>query len=264
MMAGQENSNKEGFLLEVRNLTKSFGGLIAVNKVDLKISKGMVYSVIGPNGAGKTTLFNLIYGIFPPSSGKIYFQGKDITKRRAYEISHFGIGRSFQGYNLFTNLSVLENVRIAAQSREKYNFNFFSDVTKYRNPLIKAEGILEKIGISDLKDRNPHELSHGDQRLLEIGIVLATDPILLMFDEPTSGLAPEETGKMIALIENIKADYTILLIEHKMMVVMSVSDQIVVLHRGAVIAEGTPHQIRANEKVHEAYLGGYKESDLRG
>jgi branched-chain amino acid transport system ATP-binding protein len=259
----QKDFNKDNLLLNVQRLTKKFGGLIAVNDVNLKIKKGIVYSIIGPNGAGKTTFFNLIYGVFTPSAGKIYFQGQDITKRRSNNISHLGIGRSFQGYNLFTHLSVLENIRIASQSREKYNFNFFSDVMKYEKPIRKSKELLEKIGIIDLKDRYPYELSHGDQRLLEIGIVLATNPILLMLDEPTSGLAPEETAKMIKLLESIKKDYTILLIEHKMMVVMSVSEQIIVMHQGSVIAEGTPEEIRDNEKVHEAYLGGYKQSDLR-
>jgi branched-chain amino acid transport system ATP-binding protein len=259
----QKDFNKDNLLLNVQRLTKKFGGLIAVNDVNLKIKKGIVYSIIGPNGAGKTTFFNLIYGVFTPSAGKIYFQGQDITKRRSNNISHLGIGRSFQGYNLFTHLSVLENIRIASQSREKYNFNFFSDVMKYEKPIRKSQEVLEKIGIIDLKDRYPYELSHGDQRLLEIGIVLATNPILLMLDEPTSGLAPEETEKMIKLLESIKKDYTILLIEHKMMVVMSVSEQIIVMHQGSVIAEGTPEEIRDNEKVHEAYLGGYKQSDLR-
>jgi branched-chain amino acid transport system ATP-binding protein len=249
-------------LLKAEGLSKTFGSLVAVDHVDLKVPKGTVCSIIGPNGAGKTTLFDIIFGIFPPSSGKTYFQGKDITKLKACEVSHLGIGRSFQGYNLFTNLTVFENIRIACQSREKYNFNFYSDVMNQKEPLKKAQEVLEKIGLIDLKDCYVYELSHGQQRMLEIGIALAVDPILLMLDEPTSGLAPEETTKMIKLIEDIKEDYTILLIEHKMMVVMSVSKKIIVLHQGKVIAEGSPEEIQANEEVQKAYLGGYKESAL--
>ena len=165
---------------------------------------------------------------------------------------------------MFTHLSVLENVRIACQSRGRYNFNFFSDAQKYHEPVEKARGILKKMGLLDLHGHYPHELSHGDQRILEIAIALSCDPVLLLFDEPTSGLAPGETIRMIELIESIKEQYTILLIEHKMLVVMSVSKKIIVLQRGTVIAEGTPEEIKENEKVHEAYLGGYREGDLRG
>ena len=263
-MVDRKETSQDSPLLRVEGLTKNFGGLVAINNVHLQVEKGAVYSIIGPNGAGKTTLFNLIYGVFPPSAGTIYFQGRDITSLKSYAISHLGIGRSYQGYNLFTHLSVLENVRIACQSRGKYNFNFFSAVRRYREPVEKAQDILKRVGLLHLQEQYPHELSHGDQRILEIAIALACDPILLLFDEPTSGLAPGETGRMIELIESIKKDYTILLIEHKMMVVMSVSQKIIVLQRGSIIAEGTPAEIKENEKVHEAYLGGYRESDLRG
>ena len=251
-------------ILKVEALTKNFGALVAVDNVYLEVEKGSVCSIIGPNGAGKTTLFNLIFGIFPPTSGRTYFQDRDITKLSAYEVSRLGIGRSFQGYNLFSNLTVFENVRIACQSRGNYNFNFISNVRKYRQPACRANEVLEKIGLVDQRERYTHELSHGEQRMLEVGIALAIDPILLMLDEPTSGLAPEETKKMIELIEDIKSEYTILLIEHKMMVVMSVSKKIVVLHQGKVIAEGSPKQIRNNEEVQRAYLGGYTENASGG
>jgi branched-chain amino acid transport system ATP-binding protein len=263
MMTDQENSIQNQPLLLVQGLTKNFGGLKAINNVNLRVEKGVVYSIIGPNGAGKTSLFNLIYGVFPPDTGSIHFQGKDITNLRSHQISHLGIGRSYQGYNLFTHLSVLENVRIGCQSRGKYNFSFFSDAQKYREPAEKARGILKTVGLLALQDHYPHELSHGDQRILEIAIALACDPVLLLLDEPTSGLAPGETMRMIELIESFRENFTILLIEHKMMVVMSVSKKIIVLQQGAVIAEGTPEEIKENEKVHEAYLGGYRESDLR-
>ena len=256
-MVDQKKSTQNHFLLQVEGLSKHFGGLKAIENVSLNVEKGVTYSIIGPNGAGKTTLFNLIYGVFPPTAGTIFFQQRDITNLRSYQISHLGIGRSYQGYNLFTHLSVLENVRIACQSRKSYNFNFFSDVQKYREPPEKAKEILKTLGLLDLQKHYPHELSHGDQRTLEIAIALACDPVLLLLDEPTSGLAHSETTRMIELIENIKERYTILLIEHKMMVVMSVSKKIIVLQRGAVIAEGTPEEIKENEKVHEAYLGGY-------
>jgi len=247
-------------LLKVEGLTKTFGSLVAVDHVDLKVEQGMVCSIIGPNGAGKTTLFNIIFGIFPPSSGKTYFQGKDITKLNAYKVSRLGIGRTFQGYNLFTNLTVFENIRIACQAREKCNFHFYSDVMNYEETFERAHEVLEKIELIDLKDYYVYELSHGNHRMLEIGIALAIKPILLMLDEPTSGLAPEETTKMIKLIEDIREDYTILLIEHKMKVVMSVSKKIIVLHQGKVIAEGSPEEIQSSEEVQKAYLGGYKKS----
>ena len=254
----RKSSNRDKVLLETVGLTKNFGSICAVAQVDMRIEKGTVCSIIGPNGAGKTTLFNTICGISQASGGKTYFQGKDITKLNPYQVSRLGIGRSFQGYNLFTNLTVFENIRIACQSREKYNFNFFSDALRYKRPLSKAKEVVNRIGLTDLQDRYAHELSHGEQRMLEIGMVLAVDPILLMLDEPTSGLAPEETAKMIKLIEIIRKDYTILLIEHKMIVVMSVSERIIVLHQGKIIADGSPSAIQANEEVKKAYLGGYK------
>ncbi len=261
-----ENVNTLGpsVLLKVEGLSKHFGGLLATNEVDLTVEEKVVYSIIGPNGAGKTTLFNLIYGVFPPSSGKIYFRKKDITGLRSYKISRLGIGRSFQGYNLFTHLTVFENVRIACQSRGNYSFNLFADVQRYRKSYEKARGVLKNVGLLDVSHRFPYELSHGDQRILEIAVALACDPILLLLDEPTSGLAPEETVQMIDMIKRLKGSYTILLIEHKMTVVMSVSDRIIVLHQGAVIAEGTPEEIKRNEAVNRAYLGVYRDYDVAG
>jgi len=204
----------------------------------------------------------VVFGILPPSSGRVVFCGRDITGMRSDKICRLGIGRSFQGYNLFTNLSVLENVRIAAQSMGSHNFNFFSHNEKYQEPIRKAEEVLEIIGLAEMSRRYPFELSHGDQRMLEVGISLAVEPSLLMLDEPTSGLAPEETNRMIRLIEKIRNDYTIMLIEHKMMVVMSVSDQVVVLHQGVVICQGTPDEVRADDHVQRAYLGGYQRAAL--
>lgn len=249
-------------LLELTGISRRFGGLLALHDVSFSVMRGRVTTIIGPNGAGKTTLFNVVFGILPPSSGRVVFCGRDITGMRSDKVCRLGIGRSFQGYNLFTNLSVLENVRIAAQSMGSYNFNFFSRNEKYQEPIRKAEEVLEIIGLTEMSRRYPYELSHGDQRMLEVGIALAVEPSLLMLDEPTSGLAPEETNRMIRLIETIRNDYTIMLIEHKMMVVMSVSDQVVVLHQGGVICQGTPDEVKADDHVQRAYLGGYQRAAL--
>lgn len=250
-------------LIRTTELTKDFGGIRALDNISLSVKRGKVCSIIGPNGAGKTTLFNVIFGILPPTSGRVFFEGRDITKLGCVAISHLGIGRSFQGYNLFTNLTTLENVRIACQSRERINFNILSDVKKFDEPVIKAYSVLERVGLTDMMHKYPHELSHGDHRMLEIGIAMAVDPVILLLDEPTSGLAPEETSKMIRLIEKIRKEYTIILIEHKMMVVMSVSDEIIVLQQGRVIAEGNCAEIEASKEVQEAYLGGYEGSAFR-
>jgi branched-chain amino acid transport system ATP-binding protein len=257
---GMAKFANDDVILKINGLSKRFGGLSALSNVNLAIGKGLVSSIIGPNGAGKTTLFNVISGILSPSAGRVEFCGKDITGIRSDQVCRMGIGRSFQGYNLFTNLSVFENVRIAAQSMGKHNFDFFRDSMKYQKPAQKADEVIEKIGLTDAKLCFPYELSHGDQRMLEVGIALAMEPLLLMLDEPTSGLAPEETNRMLGLIENIRKDHTIMLIEHKMMVVMSLSERIVVLHQGEVICEGTPDEVKADHQVRKAYLGGYQSA----
>lgn len=242
-------------LLETENLTKNFGGLRALDNVSIKVKKGELHSIIGPNGAGKTTLFNVISGVFPPTSGKVKFNGKDITGLKPYQISHLGIGRSFQVISIFPALTVLENVRLATQSRGGYSFNLIKKVSDLKEPTEKAYELLEKVGLREKASWKASQLSHGEQRLLDIAITLATNPILLMLDEPTSGLSPEETTKTIETIRELAEDRTILLIEHKINVVLDVSDVITVLHRGCVLAEGTPEEIQRDVEVQKAYLG---------
>ena len=243
-------------LLKTELLTKNFGSLQAVSQVDLEVNEGKVYSIIGPNGAGKTTLFNLISGHLEPSSGAVTFQDRVISGLKPYQISHLGIGRSFQLNNLFPALSVFENVRLAVQSRYPARFDLFKHVRKFKKIDQQAESVVEKIGLSAFSDQLVQYLSHGDKRLLEVGIALATDPILLLMDEPTSGMAPDETVKMIDFIKRLAEDLTIILIEHKMNVVMTISERVIVMHQGVVISRGSPDEVQADLEVKRAYLGG--------
>jgi branched-chain amino acid transport system ATP-binding protein len=243
-------------LLTTEQLTKNFGSLQAVSQVDLEVNEGKVYTIIGPNGAGKTTLFNLISGHLEPSSGDVTFQGRVISGSKPYQISHLGIGRSFQLNNLFPALSVFENIRLAVQSRSTARFDLFKHVRKFKKIDEKAERIVEKIGLSAFSNQEVQYLSHGDKRLLEVGIALATEPVLLLMDEPTSGMAPDETAKMIEFTKELAKELTIILIEHKMNVVMSISDRVIVMHQGMVISRGTPAEVQADPEVKRAYLGG--------
>ena len=243
-------------LLTTELLTKSFGSLQAVSQVDLEIKEGKIYSIIGPNGAGKTTLFNLISGHLESTSGAVTFQGRVISGLRPYQISHLGIGRSFQLNNLFPALNVFENVRLAIQSRYPARFDLFKHVRSYKMIDEKADAIVEKIGLSRFINKEVQYLSHGDKRLLEVGIALATDPVLILMDEPTSGMAPDETAMMIEFIKGLARELTIILIEHKMNVVMSISDRLIVMHQGMVISRGDPAEVQADPKVKRAYLGG--------
>jgi branched-chain amino acid transport system ATP-binding protein len=244
-----------GEILKTVNLTKNFGGLAAVQKVDFSIQEGDLQSIIGPNGAGKSTFFKLITGEIKASEGQILFMGQDITHLPQTAISHRGIAVSYQITNIFPMLSVLENVRVAAQSR-KTTFNLWSKAFSHRELLYQSEGILELIGLADLKDETAANLSHGDRKRLEIGIALATKPKLLLLDEPTAGLSPPETRQTIELIKKISEGLTIILVEHKMKVVMEVSSKVTVLYYGSLLVQGTPDEIRNNEEVKRVYLGG--------
>jgi len=244
-------------LLETVSLTKSFGGLFAVDEVNFSLQKGDLQSIIGPNGAGKSTFFRLISGEHKPSAGEILFDGKDITGLSQTAISHLGIAVAYQITNIFPMLSVFENVRVAAQSRET-TYNFWSRALSMRDVVDQTLQILEDIGLAEFKDEIAGNLSHGDQKRLEIGIALATQPKLLLLDEPTAGLAPTETRETIELIKKIARNLSIILVEHKMKVIMEVSDKITVLHYGRLLAQGSPDEIRANEDVRKVYLGGVK------
>lgn len=245
-------------ILRTENLTKNFGGLTAVNRVNFVLEEGRLQSIIGPNGAGKSTFFKMISGEHVPSSGKIWFRGEDITGLPQHEISHKGIATSYQITNIFPKLTTFENVRIAVQSR-KTTFNFWTRVDRHDDLNGKALRILETVGLLEKKDILACNLPHGDQRHLEIAIALATDPVLLLLDEPTAGLNPAETVETMELIKKISKGLSVILVEHKMKVIMNISEIITVLHDGQVIAVGTPEEIQENETVRRVYLGGKKE-----
>lgn len=244
-------------ILEVKGLWKNFGNLAAVAGVDLKFKKNEFTSVIGPNGAGKTTLFNLVTGKLKPTRGGVYFDGKDITGLKPYKIARIGISRIFQITNLFPELTAYENIRVAVLAKMKENKRIFTLDKRLTKANEETGRIIDLIGLSDKIDSLCGVLSHGDQRLIEVGVALASDPTILLLDEPTGGMGPEETDEMVRFIRelNDKEDLTILLVEHDMSVVFSVSERIVVMHQGMVIADGNPEEIRQNEKVREAYLG---------
>lgn len=245
----------EDVILETRGLTKDFDGMRALNSVNLRINAGTIHSIIGPNGAGKTTLFNCFTGFEKATEGTMFFRKKEITGYPSYRISHLGLVRSFQITSLFEGLSVLENVRISLQSREKVNFNFFSSVKKLRRLESEAWSILALIGLEEHALEMASDLDYGSKRCLEIGIALGTSPKLLLFDEPTSGMDAEESVRIIELIRQIAKDKTIVLVEHNIDAVLQISDLITVLQQGRVIAQGSPEEIRNNELVKEAYLG---------
>jgi branched-chain amino acid transport system ATP-binding protein len=241
-------------LLRTENLTKNFGGLSAVHGVNFTLKEGELVSIIGPNGAGKSTFFKLIAGEIPSSSGKIWFRDEDITRSPQYLISHRGIATSYQIINLFPKLSTYENVRIAVQSR-KTSYNFWTRADSHGDIHKSAIKILASIKLQDKGDVPAVNLSHGDQRHLEIGVALATDPVLLLLDEPTSGLNSTETVTVMELIREISRGLSVILVEHKMKVVMSVSERIAVFHEGRIIAQGSPDEIQQNETVRRVYLG---------
>jgi len=244
-------------LLETQSLTKSFGALRAVNDVSLSIEAGTLHSIIGPNGAGKTTLFNLLTGTFPPTSGRILLDGRDITGTPAARVAHLGLARSYQRTTVFPAFSLLDNVWVAAFATSRsWRGLLWSRTERYAEVGERARQALADVGLEGKADAPAREISHGEQRQLELAIALAAAPRVLLLDEPAAGLSPEETRRMVALVRSLKGRYTIVLIEHKMDIIMSVSDRISVMHFGSLIAEGTPAEIQKNADVRRAYLGG--------
>jgi branched-chain amino acid transport system ATP-binding protein len=242
-------------ILKTEKLTKKFGAMAAVSDVDLLVKEGEIHSIIGPNGAGKTTLFNMLAGTFPSTSGRIWFEDLEITGKKPYEISQIGIARSYQVTNIFPVLSIKENVRLSAQSRTKDNFSFFKKASSLKDVEEKTLAVLEEVGLTDIMHHKAAEVSYGVQRALEVAIALATSPRLLLLDEPTSGMPHEESFKIMDLIKKISKGLTIVMIEHRIQMVLAVSDIITVMAQGKVIAEGTPDEVRRNEEVIRAYLG---------
>ena len=242
-------------LLETEGLTKRFEGVTAVDDVDLRVPEGIIKSIIGPNGAGKTTLFNLLSGGLEPTTGRVRLDNEDITGLPPEQITRKGLARSFQITNIFAELSVLDNVRIAVQARERGGWNFFQHVeakTEYRE---RATELIERVGLLEFRDTKAGTLSHGDKRALELALVLALDPVLLLLDEPFAGMSQFEIEDLRDLLEDVAEEYTVVLVEHNIDVVMTVSDVVAVLENGAIIADAAPNDIRDDPRVQRAYLG---------
>jgi branched-chain amino acid transport system ATP-binding protein len=240
-------------ILRTDGLTVRFGGLTALNNVSIAVPKGQIRAVIGPNGAGKSTFFNCLTGVIKPSGGRVLFDGADITGLPPYRISRLGVARSYQITNILPGASVLENVRIAAQSR-RHNWSMLRHHRAYTDVIERAHAVLASLELDGKADELAANLSHGEQRTLEIAIALATEPKVLCLDEPTAGMSVAETHHTTALIRHIAADLTILIVEHDMEVVMGLAQVITVLHYGEVLAEGAPSDIQGNARVQEVYL----------
>lgn len=245
-------------ILEVNRLEKSFGGLKAVHGVDFQIEEGGLTSIIGPNGAGKTTLFNLISGLYSPTEGRIFFKGEDVTDLPSYHRVRRGLGRSFQITNIFPNLTVLENVRLSCQSLGRESRAFYAHYLSFKEYEKKAKDLLGLFALEESASLLAYTLPHGAKRKLEMLVTLARDPELLLLDEPAAGISTEEMPDLIHLLERIKEEgkRTILLVEHRMDVVTKISDEIMVLNRGRILARGSKEEIMADGEVQEAYLGG--------
>lgn len=243
-------------ILRTEGLTCDFGALRAVNGVSLSVARGTLHSVIGPNGSGKTTLFNLISGELPPTGGRVYLEGRDVTGVASHALPHLGLARCFQHTNVFPKLTTYENVWVAAFSRRTPGaLGFLKRAADFSAVDEAVRRILDEVGLAHKVIARAETLSHGQQRMLEVGVTLASSPRLMLLDEPTQGLAPEATVHMTQLVQRLVGRYTILLIEHKMRIVMSISDRISVMAFGELIAEGTPDEVRDNRDVQRAYLG---------
>ena len=244
-------------LLDVRKLNKAFGMVVTAKDLDFSLERGILTSVIGPNGAGKSTLINLLTGSLAPDSGEIWFQGRDVTSEPIHRRVRQGLCRSFQVVNVFANLTLFENVAIPALAVNKKAHRIFTGVSSYRDIEAEVERVLNRVGLLSRAHMAAHALSHGDQRLLEVAIALAARPRLLFLDEPTAGMNPVERTKILQNIRQLarSGDVTFVIVEHDMDVVFSLSDRVIALHRGEIIGDGSPDQIKMNPHVREVYLG---------
>jgi branched-chain amino acid transport system ATP-binding protein len=242
-------------LLAIGGLTRHFGALSALAGVSLSVAARERRAIIGPNGAGKTTLFNVITGQLRPSAGSVLFDGEQVEGLPPHVLARRGMGRSFQRTNLFPKLSVLENLRLAAAADGRGSYNLIGGVERLRAPIARARASAEAVGLSERLDDLAGRLSYGEQRQLEVGVVLATGPKLMLLDEPTAGMSPEETARMTRMLEGLPRDVTMLIIEHDMDVVGSLADRVTVLHYGEVLTEGTFDEVKRDPRVYEVYLG---------
>ncbi len=241
-------------ILAVRGATMRFGGFTALSNVTADFPVGELTAIIGPNGAGKSTLFNILSGAFPPTEGEVLFNGTNVAGKRQHHFARMGISKSFQITNVFPELSVQENVRVAVQAMTR-RFDLWTPRSRYREMIDRAVELLRVVGLENHRGRLASELAHGEQRSLEIAMAMACEPKVLLLDEPTAGMSPEETVGVIDVILTLAKSCTIILVEHKMKLVMDISDQILVLHHGEFLAKGAPHEIRANDEVKRVYLG---------
>jgi branched-chain amino acid transport system ATP-binding protein len=243
--------------LSVESITKRFGAMVAVDAVTLEIEKEGILSIIGPNGAGKTTFFNVLTGFYPADGGRVAFKGREITNLPPHEIIKQGISRSFQVASLFDDMTVLDNIRVGVQSHLGRKGRLFSLFERDAEVREEAEKILERVKLEEIRDHTVKALSHGDRKILDLGMALTTKPEVLLLDEPTSGLAGEEQSKMVELIgENLRRELKLIIVEHDMDIVFTLSDRIMVLNQGRKLAFGSPQEIMENEEVQKAYLGG--------
>ncbi len=246
--------------LEVKELSKHFGGIQALYNVNLLVSQGERHAIIGPNGAGKSTLFNVIAGELPPTKGQIFLDDREISRLPIHTRANLGLGHTFQQSNLFNGLTVYENVRLAVQRQQNVNRHWFKSISSFPELVDVSESLLASVGLLPQKDTPASILAYGQQRALEIALVLAIEAKVLLLDEPTAGMSPAETIEMTRLIESLPRSLTLLIVEHDMDVIFSLADKITVLHYGQVISQGTPEEVRANPIVQEIYLGSALEN----
>ncbi len=241
-------------ILKTESLGRSFGAFAALQNVSVEFPESQLTAIIGPNGAGKSTFFNVISGALSASSGKVWFEGREITALKQHEYARHGIAKSFQITNVFKQLSAHENVRVAAQAMYS-RFNIWTPRSSNGELIDAADALLVRVGLADVRFKPAADLAHGQQRALEIAMALAAKPKLLLMDEPTAGMSPEETTVMMNLITSLANERTVILVEHKMKLVMSICKRLIVLHQGQLLAQGTPEEIRVNPEVKRVYLG---------